>query len=200
MKISRFLSLLIGLALVGCASLPTANPLPEGNTLQENPLQKTTSTPEPKMASYPDLGLAPELENTVWLNTDQPLRLKNLRGKVVLLEMWTFDCINCQDVMPSLRGWYQAYKDRGLVIIGNHFPEFPFEKDLGNLKTAVQQDQILYPVAQDNDGKTWSAYHNSYWPTLYLIDKSGHIRYTHIGEGAYAETQTAIEDLLKETY
>ena len=199
MKISRFLSLFIGFTLVGCAALPPANPSPEGKTMQENPSQKTTATAQPKMASYPDLGLAPELENTVWLNTDHPLRLKNLRGKVVLLEMWTFDCINCQHVMPSLRDWYQAYKDRGFVIIGNHFPEFPFEKDLGNLKAAVQQDQILYPVAQDNDGKTWAAYHNSYWPTLYLIDKRGHIRYTHIGEGAYAETQSAIEDLLNET-
>jgi thiol-disulfide isomerase/thioredoxin len=192
MKISRFLSLFIGLTLAGCAILPAAGPLPEETA------PKIAAPAQPKMAGYPDLGPAPELENTVWLNTDQPLRLKNLRGKVVLLEMWTLGCINCQHVIPALRDWYQAYQDRGLVIIGNHFPEFSFERDLDNLKAAIQQYQIAYPVAQDNDGKTWSAYKNSYWPALYLIDKRGHIRYTRIGEGAYAETRSAIEDLLNE--
>lgn len=150
------------------------------------------------MANYPDLGLAPELENTIWLNTDQPLRLKNFHGKVVLLEMWTFDCINCQHVIPSLRDWFQEYKDSGLVVIGNHFSEFSFEKDLSNLKAAIQHYQIAYLIAQDNDGKTWSAYNYSYWPCLYLIDKRRHIRYTHIGEGAYLETRSAIEGLINE--
>ncbi len=144
------------------------------------------------------MGAAPELQNTVWINSDHPLRIKGLRGQVVLLEMWTFDCINCQHVIPALKDWYQKYASQGLVIIANHYPEFDFEHDLSNLKDAVKQDGIAYPVAQDNDGKTWSAYHNIYWPTMYLIDKRGHIRYTHIGEGSYADSETAIQALLAE--
>jgi thiol-disulfide isomerase/thioredoxin len=151
-------------------------------------------------ASLPDLGSAPELTNLVWLNTPSPLRLAELRGKVVGLEMWTFDCINCQHVMPYVKAWYAKYKDQGLVIIGNHFPEFSYESDFNNLKTAVANDNIEYPVAQDNNGATWNAYHNMYWPELYLIDKRGEIRYVHIGEGAYDEIETNIKALLAESY
>jgi thiol-disulfide isomerase/thioredoxin len=147
-----------------------------------------------------DLGPAPELNNQVWLNTDQPLRLEDLRGKVVLLDMWTFGCINCRHVIPSLRGWYQSYGDKGLVVIGNHYPEFGYEADLDNLKQALVDLDVPYPVAQDNQGETWRAYKNRYWPALYLIDKRGHIRYRHIGEGAYAETEAAIQTLLAEPY
>lgn len=147
-----------------------------------------------------DMGPAPELENKVWLNIEKPLRLADLRGKVVLLEMWTFDCINCQHVMPSLKGWHEKYKDQGLVLIGNHFPEFTYEADLNNLKDAIKRFELPYAVAQDNDGTTWQAYRNHYWPALYLIDKVGHIRYLRIGEGGYEETESAITSLLAETY
>ncbi len=149
-------------------------------------------------ADLPDLGEAPELQNKVWLNTDRPLRLADLRGKVVLIDMWTFGCINCRNVIPSLRDWHSKYTDQGLVVIGNHFPEFDYERDLNNLKDAVQRLNIPYAVAQDNDGGTWQAYGTRYWPTLFLIDKRGHLRYTHIGEGAYGETEQAIQALLKE--
>jgi len=145
-------------------------------------------------------GPAPELSNDVWLNSEQALRLADLRGKVVLLDMWTFGCINCQRVIPSLREWHDIYGVRGLVVIGNHFPEFGYEEDLGNLKEALVRLDIPYPVTQDNEGKTWQAYENHYWPTLYLIDKRGHVRYQHIGEGAYEETEHAIRALLAETY
>ena len=118
-------------------------------------------------SSLPDLGPAPELTNTIWLNTPSPLRLAALRGKVVGLEMWTFECINCQHVMPYIKSWYAKYKDQGLVIIGNHFPEFSYELDFKNLKTAVANDGIEYPVTQDNNGATWNAYHNSCCP-LYI--------------------------------
>ena len=97
-----------------------------------------------------------------------------------------------------MRGWHEKYGDQGLVIIGNHYPEFGYEADLENLKEAVNDLGIEYAVAQDNDGKTWRAYHNRYWPTLYLIDKRGHIRYKHIGEGRYAEIEAAINALLAE--
>jgi thiol-disulfide isomerase/thioredoxin len=147
-----------------------------------------------------DLGPAPELENTIWLNTDSTLRLSDLRGKVVGLEMWTFGCINCRNVIPALNRWHADYKDQGFVLIANHFPEFDFEGDLGNLQRAVAEAGIEYAVAQDNDGSTWNAYRNHYWPTLYLIDKRGRIRYVHIGEGAYEETERNIRALLAESY
>lgn len=103
-------------------------------------------------------------------------------------------------MIPSLRGWHETYADQGLVIIGNHYPEFSYEKDLDNLKQAVIDLDISYAIAQDNDRTTWAAYKNRYWPTLYLIDKRGHIRYVHIGEGAYETTEAVIQELLKENY
>jgi thiol-disulfide isomerase/thioredoxin len=131
---------------------------------------------------------------------DAPLRLEGLRGKVILLEMWTYGCINCQNVMPSLKDWHTTYADQGLVIIGNHYPEFNYEADPANLEDAIARFGIEYPVAQDNNGDTWRAYKNHYWPTLYLIDKQGHIRYVHIGEGGYKETEENIKTLLQEVY
>jgi hypothetical protein len=101
-------------------------------------------------------------------------------------------------VIPSLKEWDEKYRDQGLVIIGNHYPEFSFEEDLTNLQTAVAENGIKYAVAQDNDGATWRAYKNRYWPTLYLIDKNGRIRHIHIGEGGYDETEAAIQSLLAE--
>ena len=153
-----------------------------------------------KITSLSDLGLAPELTNDIWLNVDAPLRLADLRGNVVIVEMWTFGCMNCQNGMPSLKEWHAKYKDQGLVIIGNHFPEFSYEADLANLKDAIARYEIEYPVAQDNDGATWRAYKNRYWPALYLIDKEGHIRYVNIGEGRYKETEENIKALLEEEY
>ena len=102
-------------------------------------------------------------------------------------------------MIPSLKEWDQKYRDRGLVVIGNHFPEFSFEANLTNLQAAVSDYGIEYAVAQDNDGATWQAYKNRYWPTLYLIDKNGHLRYIHIGEGRYQETEAAIQTLLAES-
>ena len=103
-------------------------------------------------------------------------------------------------MIPSLREWHEKYSAQGLVVIGNHFPEFGHEANLENLKEAIQRLNIPYAVAQDNDGKTWRSYKNRYWPSLYLIDKRGHIRYRHIGEGRYEETESAILALLQETY
>jgi thiol-disulfide isomerase/thioredoxin len=119
---------------------------------------------------------------------------------VVLIEMWTFECINCRHVIPSVRSWYQKYNALGLEVIGNHFPEFSYEADWNNVSQAVNQLDVPYPVAQDNDGTTWRAYNTRAWPTLYLIDKRGALRYTHIGEGAYPETEAAIQALLAEPY
>jgi thiol-disulfide isomerase/thioredoxin len=183
----RPLLIVILLTLTAC--------IPATNTMNK---PSTISSASPSEASLRDLGPAPELRNETWLNADSPLRLASLRGKVVALEMWTFGCINCQHVVPSLKEWDEKYRDQGLVIIGNHFPEFDYEAKLDNLKDAVARYGIQYAVTQDNQGLTWRAYNNRYWPTLYLIDKQGHIRYIHIGEGAYAETEAAIQALLAE--
>ncbi|MBC7811476.1 MAG: redoxin domain-containing protein [Burkholderiales bacterium] len=153
--------------------------------------------------SMPDLqnyGPAPELNNQVWLNTDTPLRLADLRGSVVLLEFWTFDCINCIRTLPYMQQWHETYADQGLTVIGNHFPEFDYEHDMANVRAALPRLGITYAVAQDNNGATWRAYNQRYWPTIYLIDKQGNIRYFHIGEGRYAETEAAIQALLAEPY
>ncbi len=146
----------------------------------------------------PDLGEAPELTNEIWLNTATPLRLADLRGKVVMIEMWTFGCINCKNVIPSLISWHEKYSSEGLIIIGNHHPEFEYEADLENLEAAVDELNIPYAVTADNLGETWKAYDTHFWPTIYLIDKKGHLRYIHIGEGRYQETETAIRSLLEE--
>jgi len=148
--------------------------------------------------NLPDLGIAPELTNTIWINTSNPLKLADLRGKVVIIEMWTFGCINCRNVIPNLIDWHEKYSSEGLVIIGNHFPEFDHESVLSNLEQAVKELKIPYVVVEDNLGETWKAYGTHYWPSLYLIDKRGHIRYTHIGEGKYQETEDAIVSLLNE--
>jgi thiol-disulfide isomerase/thioredoxin len=147
-----------------------------------------------------DRGPAPELENNIFLNTDQPLRLEDLRGQVVLLKFWTFDCINCIRTLPHVQGWHDTYAEEGLVVIGNHYPEFRYERDLGNVEAALTRLEITYPIAQDNSRATWAAYNQRYWPTIYLIDKQGNIRYQHIGEGRYSQTETAIQTLLAEEY
>ena len=134
---------------------------------------------------------------TKWLNSE-PLTAKGLKGKVVLIDFWTYTCINCIRSLPHVTGWYEKYKDQGFVVIGVHTPEFEFEKDTKNVQNAVKQYKINYPVAQDNDFATWNNYSNQYWPAEYLIDAKGVIRRTHFGEGKYEETEMAIQALLKE--
>ena len=134
---------------------------------------------------------------TGYINTD-PVKLGDLNGKVVLVHFWTYTCINCMHTIPYLNKWYENYADKGLVIIGIHTPEFEFEKNTDNVKQAVKDYQIEYPVLQDNNYATWKAYQNKYWPRDYLIDTQGFIRYDHIGEGGYDETEKAIQSLLAE--
>jgi cytochrome c biogenesis protein CcdA/thiol-disulfide isomerase/thioredoxin len=132
-----------------------------------------------------------------WLNSE-PLKLSDLRGKVVLIDFWTYSCINCQRTFPYLRSWWEKYEDKGLVIIGVHSPEFEFEKDAENVREAIKDFDLKYPVMQDNGFATWRAYNNRYWPAKYLIDKDGFVRYTHFGEGKYDQTEKVIQELLKE--
>ncbi len=132
-----------------------------------------------------------------WLNSN-PLTVNELKGKVLLVDFWTYSCINCIRTLPYLKNWHEKYSDKGLVIIGIHTPEFEFEKDTNNVKAALEKYGIKYPVAQDNQYQTWRAYKNNYWPRKYLVDINGSIRYDHIGEGGYEETEKAIQELLKE--
>jgi len=150
-------------------------------------------------AEQRQLGPAPELAGiSHWVNSN-PTTLADLRGKVVLVDFWTYSCINCMRTQPYLNAWYDRYRAAGLEIIGVHAPEFTFEKVPKNVEKAVRDAGIKYPVALDNDFATWRAYHNRYWPAKYLIDKDGNIRWTHFGEGSYDEAEKQIRDLLGET-
>ena len=152
----------------------------------------------PASSGLPELGEAPEFAGvTRWLNSP-PLTLRELRGEVVLIDFWTYTCINCLRTLPYLRAWDRRYRDRGLTIVGVHTPEFGFEKDPGNVRDAIARNGLRYPVAQDNDYGTWDAWGNRYWPAKYLIDATGQVRYAHFGEGDYDETEQAIRGLLEE--
>jgi cytochrome c biogenesis protein CcdA/thiol-disulfide isomerase/thioredoxin len=147
-------------------------------------------------ADYP----APALTGiTRWLNTDHPLSLAELRGKVVLIDFWTYTCINCIRTLPHVTHWYDTYKNDGFVVIGVHTPEFQFEKNADNVEAAIRRFHIHYPVALDNDYAVWNAFDNRYWPAEYLIDADGIVRRTHFGEGEYGEMETAIRELLAQS-
>jgi len=159
---------------------------------------KAASTPR---SSLPVLGTAPDLVGiSDWLNTpgERPESLASLRGKVVLVDFWTYSCINCLRTLPHLRAWYAAYHNDGLEIVGVHTPEFAFEHVLGNVRQATHDLHVTWPVALDNGYRTWTAYSNQYWPAEYLIDKAGHVRHYHFGEGDYGVTEQAIRSLLAE--
>ena len=163
---------------------------------------EAAALPRLSLASKPikvplnDYGHAPDFTGiSDWLNTS-PLSIESLRGKVVLVDFWTYSCINCLRTLPHLEDWYRAYHSRGLVIVGVHTPEFGFEHDLGNVTAATKRLDVRYPVALDNDYKTWNAYSNQYWPAEYLIDQTGQVRHIHFGEGDYTGTEHDIRLLL----
>lgn len=149
----------------------------------------------------PSLFPAPELTGlTNWINSDRIRSIKDLRGKVVLIDFWTYSCINCVRTLPYVKTWHRRYAEKGLVVLGVHAPEFRFERKPKNVIEAVRKFGIMYPVALDNGFALWRAYRNRYWPSLYLIDKKGMVRYEHYGEGNYRETETAIRELLNAEY
>jgi thiol-disulfide isomerase/thioredoxin len=140
---------------------------------------------------------APELAGDVWLNSP-PRTLAALRGKVVLVEFWTFACRNCRNVEPHVRAWHERFAGEGLVVIGVHTPELDHERDLANVKRHLAEQRVTWPVLVDNGFRTWRAYGNRYWPAFYLIDARGRIRHRRFGEGGYAEMEAWIERLLAE--
>jgi thiol-disulfide isomerase/thioredoxin len=139
---------------------------------------------------------APEFSGlSNWQNSG-PLTIAGLRGKVVLVNFWTYGCVNCVNTLPHVTQLYAKYKDKGLVIVGVHTPEFPFERSASNVQAALKRHSITYPVAQDNNSATWNAYRNQYWPAQYIVDQSGRIVYSHAGEGAYDEIDRTVGKLL----
>jgi len=159
----------------------------------------TTNTPVTQI-NLPIEGLMPSFAGGVqWLNSP-PLTAEALRGKVVVVDFWTYSCINCLNALPSVKAWAKKYKDQGVVVIGVHTPEFAYEKDLGNVRKAVQDLAITYPVVTDNNYAIWRAYNNQYWPAQYFIDSQGRIRHHHYGEGEYAESDRIIQQLLDDAH
>ncbi|WP_259753254.1 cytochrome c biogenesis protein DipZ [Pseudomonas sp. GCEP-101] len=207
----RATGLLALLAVVGIASGASAQLAAGRSSTLVNSLERKVIDGVPALISQlmpgdmahgaerlPDLGPAPELQGAVeWINSPE-LNLRELRGKVVLVDFWTYDCINCQHSLPYVNAWAKKYADQGLVVIGIHTPEYPYERVPANVREAVKRHDIHYPVALDNQYRLWNAFANQYWPAHYFIDAQGRIRHLSIGEGGYEEQEQVIQALLKE--
>ena len=166
------------------------------NSSSAGSANQATPPAKPPAARRPSGPLAPELTGGgAWINS-APLTLASLKGRVVLIDFWTYGCYNCTNTLPYIKQWWSNYKDQGLVIVGVHTPEFASEKVLENVQSAVEREEIGWPVVQDNDMNIWRAYGNHYWPHFYLVDDRGQIIYDHIGEGAYDETERQIQAAL----
>jgi thiol-disulfide isomerase/thioredoxin len=168
------------------------------NTIQRGiPVVQAVSAAE-SSSPLADEGYMPDMDGAVaWLNS-APLSTKSLRGRVVLVNFWTYSCINSLRPLPYMKSWAATYKDAGLVVIGVHAPEFGFEKERANVDNSVRELQMTYPVALDSDHRIWDAFHNQYWPAFYIVDGKGRIRYHHFGEGEYSDAERVIQELLKE--
>jgi thiol-disulfide isomerase/thioredoxin len=172
----------------------------EGVNEETKEIIKEIEMPTQPMIKDGMYSLSPELKGIVgYINTEEGIKISDFRGKVVLIDFWTYSCINCIRTLPHLTSWDQKYKDKGLVIIGVHTPEFEFEKEIENVKSAMEKYGIEYIVVQDNNRATWKNFKNRFWPRKYLIDSEGYIRFNHIGEGAYDQTEKIIQELLAET-
>ncbi|WP_138501937.1 thioredoxin family protein [Nostoc sp. PA-18-2419] len=190
--------LYFGLGIVGIGAATTAF----SNLRKVNPPSPFAANRSKTQASDAVVVLSPPGKNlpefqgiSQWFNST-PLSIADLKGSVVLIQFWTFACINCQRTLPYITKWHRQYEAHGLKVIGIHTPEFAFERDANNIKKALGQHQITYPVPVDNEYKTWNAYENGYWPHLFLADSQGSLRYDHVGEGAYEKTEQTIRQLL----
>lgn len=208
------LALVVGLALDLPQALQRALPNYTSELqrkVEDNPalrpqLSKLTDGGNTKLANCPsgakelrdDCGAAPDIEATQWLNTpgNKGIELSSLRGKVALIDFWTYACVNCQRSVPHVEKWYETYREAGLQVIGVHTPEYSFERDIGNIKDGIKRLNISYPVAVDNEYATWTNYRNRYWPSVFLVDARGQVRYLHLGEGKYDTTEKMIRELL----
>ena len=194
-----FISLLLimAVAIVAVGYATDRGPL----AVVSNGISRITSGgqmfPTRKLTEESKASLAPEISNGLWINSE-PLTLRSLHGRVVLIEFWTFACYNCQNTLPSLKKWDAQYRNQGLTIIGVHTPELDFERDIDQLRREVAALGIKYPVVTDQDYSTWKAYRVEAWPTFFLLDKQGRVRWSHVGEGYYDETEQVIKKLLAE--
>ena len=193
--IAAVILILFGVALVASAWGPLGSLNSGVTSLTGGAHEEMAGTDE--LADELEAPIAPELSNGSWLNSD-PLTLKSLRGRVVIVNFWTFGCYNCRNTLPSIRNWDVRYRDKGLTIIGVHTPEFEREKNVDNLRREIAELGIRYPVVTDNDNAMWNAYKVQAWPTWFVIDKQGRLRWKHVGEGAYDETEQVIKKLLAE--
>ena len=174
---------LLAISLVVAAALVAAWP---GNWATARAGESTAATPAPEFTGIDR-----------WFNSP-PLTIAGLHGKVTLVEFWTNECINCIHVLPHTRALYEKYKDKGLVVVGVHTPEYDEERDPATVQAAIRQFGITWPVAQDNELATWNAWGNQYWPALYLVDQNGKVVYRHFGEGNYEQTEERVRQLLQE--
>jgi thiol-disulfide isomerase/thioredoxin len=194
-----FASLLIILvaAIAGAGYATGAGPL----GVLSNGISRLTAggqmIPSRKLTEEAKAPAAPELSNGVWINSE-PLNLKSMHGRVVLIDFWTFACYNCLNTLPHVKKWDAEYRDKGLTIIGVHTPESDLERNENDLRRQVTDLGIKYPVVTDNDYSTWKAYDVEAWPTVFLLDKQGRVRWSHVGEGYYDETEAVIKKLLAE--
>jgi len=178
---------------IGLSALDEAQPAVVERTIETESGEIITTLDKSAFKKAPEIvGIAD------YINTSPEQLQAEIEGNVVLYDIWTYSCINCIRTLPYITAWNDKYEDQGLLIIGIHSPEFEFEKDLENVQTAVAKHGITYPVVLDNDMETWKAFENRYWPRKYIADHEGYIRYDHIGEGKYGETELIIQDLLKE--
>lgn len=192
-KILPYIIIIILLLILGALYLQKTQKAP---VIMMNSQAPTQSAQPAEKIDFNNYGPAPDFTKiSHWLNSN-PLTIASLRGKIVLVDFWAYSCINCIRTLPYVTKLYDTYKDKGLVVVGVHTPEFAFEKETPNVSDAIKRFKINYPVAQDNDYSTWQAYNNQYWPAEYLIDQSGQIVYTHFGEGNYDRTEQAVEQLL----
>lgn len=185
MRINAYIIVFGVIGIIILAAIASSVIIPQGQTVV------------PSASSLPDLGKAPGFVGiTGWINSP-PLNLNQLAGKVVLVDFWTYSCINCIRTIPYLNAWYAKYAQDGLVVVGVHTPEFQFERNYTNVLAATKSLGITYPVALDNNYTTWNVFGNEYWPTEYVIDQYGEIRHIQIGEGDYNATETVIRELLE---
>ena len=190
-----------GCTRTGSAADVDASAAPTGQAEGEKSTSKEETRVQPipsEAVQLPVEGDLPSLEGaTLWLNSE-PLNAASLRGKVVLVEFWTYTCINWRRQLPYVRAWAEKYKDSGLVVIGVHTPEYEFEKNADNVRREAKEMRVDYPIAVDSDGAIWRAFKNEYWPALYFVDSHGHVRHHHFGEGEYARSEMVLRQLLAE--
>ena len=195
--LNRRMLLYLGLGMAGATGAAAAGLRHNagGKLLQPASSKRSPVANQVAVASSASMAI-PEFQGiSQWLNSN-PLTAADLKGSVTLIQFWTFACINCQRTLPYVTRWHHDYAAKGLTVIGVHTPEFAFERDVNNIRAALEEHKITYAVPLDNDYKTWSAYKNQFWPHLFLADRQGIIRYDHIGEGAYDETEQTIRQLL----